>query len=69
MATVTYKTTSDENKPCPFCGCEILEMERFENAAGHYRVYCPDCCTVGPIQFDDQSELSAIEAWNERSGE
>jgi len=58
----------EELKPCPFCGSDILEMDRelaeFDNQAERWFITCYECPCQGVIGDDKQE---AIEAWNKRT--
>ncbi|MFC6349802.1 Lar family restriction alleviation protein [Stenotrophomonas sp. CW117] len=56
-----------ELKPCPFCGCDFLSLNRTDY--GTFWVNCPDClaCTGGVLLDDKTSRAEAIAAWNRRS--
>ena len=52
-----------ELKPCPFCGCNKIEVHRdVEAAITRYRGVCWDC--VAQIYRGTKEEV--IEAWNRR---
>lgn len=56
-----------ELKPCPFCGCLEIEIQRrIYPAADGYFGQCVSCETGGPLA---KTYKSAIAAWNRREGE
>jgi Lar family restriction alleviation protein len=58
---------SIEPKPCPFCGCEKIEVgEMLWNEK--YKAFCSNCRTSRGQSMKATKE-KAIEAWNERAGE
>ncbi len=71
---------TDELKPCPFCGGEILEARQYKSP--HFSVWwfveCRSCRAKGtecirtdlrpsPKVEDDEARSRAIKAWNRRS--
>ncbi len=55
-------------KPCPFCGCEAIEV--LDDGDG-WVVQCsvnPDVCPMRVVVLDAPSAEAAIEAWNKRGG-
>jgi len=54
--------TTEELKPCPFCGGRELEI-------GALGVECNECDAVGPSGKDGLDMLSTIAAWNRRVAE
>ena len=51
-------------KPCPFCGCERIEIHRDETAIiTRYRGICWDCCA----QMYRGTKEEVAEAWNRRT--
>ena len=53
----------DKLKPCPFCGCKNINVEKIGNTEGFY-LTCPECEIEQPI-YSTLNE--AIEAWNRRA--
>ena len=53
---------SEELKPCPFCGCKTINMNK--NIDGHiFWFYCYGCGATGPRKL---SRDDAETAWNRR---
>jgi len=60
-------TTSDELKPCPFCGAEgKLKRHIYHELDDTFGVIC-SACEAQTSQFFIERD-DAIEAWNRRSG-
>jgi Lar family restriction alleviation protein len=55
-------------KPCPFCGCSNLVIERTLYGYGHY-VGCDECTAnvVSCVKPPLNSERDAREMWNRRT--
>lgn len=51
-------------KPCPFCGSEMIQVERFVTV---WVVHCLGCNTYGPGEHKTADQ--AAKAWNMRKGE
>lgn len=50
-------------KPCPFCGCIMVELVRPGTPRQSCIVACADCgCRL------ESNEIGALEAWNRRVG-
>lgn len=60
--------TGNKLKPCPFCGCEFINVMKIKGdgfrACGYF-LECPECEIETPI-YDTLEE--AIEKWNRRAG-
>lgn len=61
--------TGNKLKPCPFCGCEFINVMKikedgFRDTSGYF-LECPECEIETPI-YDTLEE--AIEKWNRRTG-
>lgn len=69
MTTTTKRPDGGELKPCPFCGCERIDVysEDGDDLAANKHVYvaqCWDCCArVSPVI----GKSKAIAAWNTRT--
>ena len=49
-------------KPCPFCGCSMVELVRPGTSRQSCIVACADCgCRL------ESNEIGALEAWNRRA--
>lgn len=51
-------------RPCPFCGCDSLEVQELDLRA--WALTCPCCHAIGPMDAG-QSPLRALERWNGRA--
>lgn len=62
-----------EARPCPFCGCEDINIWG-ERIIGRVRkwAYCVECQAQGPSTISrppedvEETEARALEQWNER---
>lgn len=52
-------------KPCPFCGCRDVSVNKYIEHEGElWVVECDNCCVQGP---DAWNRVDCINAWNKRS--
>lgn len=55
----------EELKPCPFCGCEHVEVANYGiQGYRNWWVCCPHCDAQGPAE---DTEAEAIRMWQTRS--
>lgn len=57
----TPKNEETEEKPCPFCGSQLIEP--IDDGHVHW-LACMDCDAEGPAKY---TEAEAIAAWNRRA--
>ena len=59
---------SDDLKPCPFCGCTLVDCDDVTDNNGNlgWHVYCPQCFCDGPGM---DCKADAIAAWNRRASD
>ena len=60
------KETTDELKPCPFCG----GYAHLDKAYSYYRdivIYCEGCDTVFTLDDCDATAEDVVNAWNRRA--
>lgn len=53
----------EELKPCPFCGCGVIELEIESHTGGIYAV----CSGCGCRMEEQKNEKDAVWLWNRRS--
>lgn len=64
----------ESNKPgfvedCPYCDCNLLEMEQIDDVLGsggvYYRLYCHDCLMAAPWS---DTKVGAVRNWAKMIG-